>query len=190
MSAYPDGAITGLLRAASAGDASALDRLLPVVYDELRRLAHRVRAGRSGETLRTTALVHEAYLKLVPSADLDWQSRAHFFAVTARAMRQVLVGAARERLAAKRGGGEWAVTLDEVAQVAPVRAERMLALDEALARLAALDERQARIVECRFFTGLTVEETAAVLGLSTPTVKRDWRAARAWIAAELGPDGA
>lgn len=182
------GALTLLLRSAADGDHQALDAFFARVYEELRRLASQVRRGRAGETLSTTALVHEAYLKLVPSAEIKWESRAHFFAVAARAMRQVLVSAARRRLAEKRGGGDWLVTLGDSVPSEPVRPERLLALDEALARLAAMDERQARIVEQRFFAGLTVEETAEVLGLSERTVKRDWRAARAWLAAELQDD--
>jgi RNA polymerase sigma factor (TIGR02999 family) len=178
-------ATAGLVHAAGAGDREALDALFDRVYGELRRLAHRVRLGRAGETLCTTALVHEAYLKLLPSAHLEWRDRAHFLAVAARAMRQVLVNAAEQRLTEKRGGGEWAVTLDEGVQASPIRAEELLALDGALDRLGALDERQARVVEHRFFAGLTAEETAAVLGVSVPTVHRDWRAARAWLAREL-----
>jgi RNA polymerase sigma factor (TIGR02999 family) len=176
---------TLLLRAARGGDRGAFDALFERVYGELRRLARHVRRDRAGETLCTTALVHEAYLKLVPSARLDWQDRAHFLAVAARAMRQVLVNAAEQRLSEKRGGGKWAVTLDDAAEAAPVRAEEVLALSGAIDRLAALDERQARVVEHRFFAGLTTEETAAVLGVSEPTVQRDWRAARAWLAREL-----
>jgi RNA polymerase sigma factor (TIGR02999 family) len=179
------GELTMLLRAASAGDADAFDRAFSKVYDELHRLAVLVRGGRASETLGATALVHEAYLKLAPAAQPSWEGRQHFLRVAARAMRQVLVGAARERLADKRGGGEFAVTLDEAAQASPVRADELVALDEALTRLAKLDERQARVVELRYFAGLTAEETAEALGISTPTVQRDWRAARAWLAVEL-----
>jgi RNA polymerase sigma factor (TIGR02999 family) len=174
-----------MLRAASGGDGSMLDALFPHVYAELKRLARGARAGRAGETLNTTALVHEAYLKLVPSAGSDWQGRAHFFGVAARAMRQLLVDAARRRGRAKRGGGGGAVTFEEGAHAAPTPAEELLALDEALDRLAALDPRQARVVEHRFFAGLTAQETAAVLGVSVPTVERDWRAARAWLRREM-----
>jgi RNA polymerase sigma factor (TIGR02999 family) len=179
------GALTAMLRAASGGDRTLLDALLPHVYAELKRLARATRAGRAGATLSTTALVHEAYLKLVPAADVDWQGRAHFFGVAARAMRQLLVDAARARGRAKRGGGAWVVTFDEAAHVAPARADELLALDAALVRLAALDARQARVVEHRFFGGLTAAETAAVLGVSLPTVERDWRAARAWLRREM-----
>jgi RNA polymerase sigma factor (TIGR02999 family) len=174
-----------LLHAARGGDRRAFDALFERVYDELRRLGSRVRHGRAGDTIRTTALVHEAYLKLLASANVDWHDRAHFLAVAARAMRQVLVNAAHERLAAKRGGGEWAVTLDDAAKAAPVRDEELVALDEALGRLAAINDRQAHVIEHRFFAGLTAEETAAVLGVSEPTVHRDWRVARAWLAREL-----
>ena len=174
-----------LPRDAPFDDRRTLDELFTQVYEELHRLAQRVRQGRAGETLATSDLVHEAFIKLAPSSGIEWESRAHFFAVAARAMRQVLVSAARRRLAGKRGAGEWPVTLCEGVMAESVQPERMLALDEALDRLAALDERQARVVEYRYFSGLTVEETAEVLGISPPTVKRDWRVARAWIAAEL-----
>ena len=178
--------VTQLLQAVRSGDARAVDGLFARVYDELRRLAHQVRRGRAGETLCTTALVHEAYVKLLPSEDMSWESRAHFFAVAARAMRQVLVDAARRRVAEKRGGGDAQfVTLGDEAHAPPVRSEELLALDEALHCLAALDERRARVVEYRFFAGLTAEETAKVLGVSVPTVERDWRAARAWLTREL-----
>jgi RNA polymerase sigma factor (TIGR02999 family) len=185
------GPVTALLQAHHAGDAHALERVYALVYEHLRAVARaqlrregRVRAG--GHTLSTTALVHEAYLKLVPAAEREWRGRAHFFALAARAMRQVLVDAARVRLAARRGGGDaLPVTLDETV-AGPMRPERLLALDEALDRLATLDARQARVVECRYFAGLTAEETAAVLGVSVPTVTRDWRSARSWLLVELG----
>ena len=180
--------LTALLRAASAGDPLAFDRAFEQVYDELHRLARRVRGGRASDTLGATALVHEAYLKLAPAAQPAWEGRHHFLRVAARAMRQVLVGVARERLSAKRGGGDLAVTLDEGAYAAPMRARELLALDEALTRLAALDERQARVVELRYFVGLTAEETSRVLDVSVPTVQRDWRAARAWLAVALRPE--
>ncbi|GJG86789.1 DNA-directed RNA polymerase sigma-70 factor [Gemmatimonadetes bacterium T265] len=180
------GTVTTLLREAGAGDAQALDRVFAAVYAELRRLARLVRRGQPGATLSSTALVHEAYLKLVPAADQEWRGRAHFFALAARAMRQVLVDAARARLRAKRGGGAQLVTLDGAAAAAPLRPEHLIALDAALERLAALEPRHARVVECRYFAGLTAEETAALLDVSVPTVNRDWRAARAWLAAELG----
>jgi RNA polymerase sigma factor (TIGR02999 family) len=192
-SAAEGGDVTRLLRLAHAGDARAFESAFGRVYDELRRLAERVRRGQSSDTLNATALVHEAWLKLAPASASDWAGRRHFLNVAARAMRQVLVDAARERLAAKRGGGG-AVTLDDAVGAgvaAPMRDEAMLALDEALARLAQLDERQARVVELRWFAGFTAEETAEALGISTPTVHRDWRAARAWLTVQLrdaGPD--
>jgi RNA polymerase sigma factor (TIGR02999 family) len=179
------GEITSLLRAARGGDLAAFDVAFTRVYDELHRLAHHVRAGRASDTLGATALVHEAYLKLAPSAELAWEGRSHFMAIAARAMRQVLVGAARERIASKRGSGELAVTLDEAAHAAPIRPAELVALDEALVRLAAVDPRLARVVELRYFAGLTSEEIGDALGISVPTVQRDWRAARAWLAVEL-----
>lgn len=180
--------VTALLRAAGGGDRAVLDALFQHVYDELRRLASRVRGGGAGDTLCTTALVNEAYMKLVRSANIEWQDRAHFFAVAARAMRQILVDAARRRAREKHGGAvsSWAVTFDERIHAAPVRAAELLALDDALERLMAIDERQARVVEQRFFAGLSVPETAAALGVSEATVHRDWRAARAWLRRELG----
>jgi RNA polymerase sigma factor (TIGR02999 family) len=182
----PAGDVTVLLRRARGGDRQAWDEVFDRVYGELRRRAEWVRRGRAGETMSATALVHEAYLKLIPSAGVEFHDRAHFLAVAARAMRQVLVGVARQRLAKKRGGN-WVVTLNDGDDIPAetARPERLLALDAALERLAALDPRQAAIVEYRFFAGLTVEEAAVVLGLSPPTVKREWRAARAWIASEI-----
>lgn len=181
--------VTQLLDAARGGDSQAHDALFARVYGELRRLARRVRQGRAGETLRTTALVHEAYLKLIPSAEQRWESRAHFFAVAARAMRQVLVDAARRRQALKRGGGAMLVSLEEGVP-APERGEELLALDDALLQLGARNQRWVRIVEHRFFAGMTAEETAAVMELSLRTVEREWRAARAWLIEELyGGDG-
>jgi RNA polymerase sigma factor (TIGR02999 family) len=176
---------TELLRAASGGDRAALDAAFSRVYDELHRLAHNVRRDSGSGTICTTVLVHEAYLKLVPSAPVDWQGQEHFLRVAARAMRQVLVDAARARAAQKRGGGDFAVTFEEEMHTAPVRAEDLIALDDALERLEAMDARAARIVEYRFFGGLSVEETAAVLAVSTATVKRDWQAARAWLLREV-----
>ncbi|MDX1548009.1 MAG: ECF-type sigma factor [Rhodothermales bacterium] len=170
-----------LIAAARAGDAEALDALFTAVYGELRRLAHVVRQGRGSPTLNTTALVHEAYARLVPSEPLDVESRAHFFRLAARAMRFVLTDYARRRAAEKRGGGALVVSFDERVHKPRVQAEEVLALDDALTRLEALDARQAQVVECRFFAGLTVEETAAALGVGAATVKRDWRAARAWL---------
>ncbi|GAB5535935.1 MAG: sigma-70 family RNA polymerase sigma factor [Rubricoccaceae bacterium] len=178
--------VTALLQAARDGDRTVLDALFAHVYAELRRLAHQVRRGRAGHTLNTTALVHEAYLKLVPSASLDWESRGHFFGVAARAMRQILVDAARQQVALKRGGGAvWAVTFEEGVHGTPVQPSTLLDLDAALVRLEQLDARRARVVEHRFFAGLTTTETAKALALSTATVERDWRAARAWLTVEM-----
>lgn len=185
--------ITRLLHSAADGDQEAFDRVFDVVYEELRRLARQVRRGRASETLNTTALVHEAYLRLLPSRALGWESRGHFMGVAARAMRQVLVRAAERRTAAKRGGGAADLELKEAFQrpagehAGRVEPEQLLVLDEALDRLEGMSPRQARVVECRFFAGLSVEETADALDVSAPTVKRDWRAARAWLARELAP---
>ncbi|HEX7050116.1 MAG TPA: ECF-type sigma factor [Longimicrobiales bacterium] len=180
------GSMTAMLHAARGGDRQALDGLFQHMYGELRRLASRVRGRQAGQTLCTTALVHEAYLKLVRSAELDWRGRAHFFGIAARAMRQVVVDAARQREREKRGGSDrCTVTFDEAEHATPVSDAELLALDEALDRLAQLDERQARVVEQRFFAGLTVTETAAVLDVSEATVHRDWRAARAWLRGQL-----
>jgi RNA polymerase sigma factor (TIGR02999 family) len=168
----------------------SIDQLFGRVYDELHRLAHRVRGGQPGDTFNTTALVHEAYLKLASSQSFEVRSRSHFFAVAARAMRQILVDAARRRLAEKRGGDlAPTVTLDESMHREPVRPDQLIALDDALARLAAIDPRRARVVEQRIFAGLTADETAALLHVSRPTVEREWRAARAWLAIELEGDG-
>jgi RNA polymerase sigma factor (TIGR02999 family) len=172
-----------------APDDPALDQLFGRVYDELRRLAHHIRDGGGSDTLNTTALVHEAYIKLAASPSLRVRSREHFFAVAARAMRQILVDAARRRMTQKRGGeAPPSITLDESLYAAPVRPAQLLALDEALTRLEAIDARRARVVEHRIFAGLTADETATLLGVSRPTVERDWRAARAWLAVELGED--
>jgi RNA polymerase sigma factor (TIGR02999 family) len=179
------GSITQLLQGVVRGESSKLDALFERVYDELLLVARRIRGGRAGETLNTTALVHEAYIKLIPSADRTWDSRAHFFGVAARAMRQVLVSAARKRLTQKRGGG-LNVTLSENVSSAPIRAEQIVALDAALERLGRIEPRAVQVVEHRFFVGLTTAETAAVLRVSTGTVERDWRAARAWLETEVG----
>lgn len=186
------GEVTRLLRAAGDGDDEALERLYTVLYDELRGLAHVVRRDGGPETLNTTALVHEAYVRLVPSRDLDWKDRRHFLRVAARAMRQVLIRAAERRTAEKRGGDRDPVTLDEELGAAGIsesagalEPETVLSLNRALEELAGIDARKAEVVECRFFAGLSVEETADVLDVSTATVKRDWRAARAWLARAL-----
>jgi RNA polymerase sigma factor (TIGR02999 family) len=181
------GDVTRLLYLASGGDQEAFERAFTAIYDELRGLASRVRHGRAPESLGATALVHEAYLRLMPSSHIDWEGRRHFLRVAARAMRQVLARAARDRLAEKRGGGASPVTLDDALHgtAAAARAEEIVALDEALERLTALDARKARVVELRWFVGLTAPETADALGLSTPTVERDWRSARAWLLTQL-----
>jgi RNA polymerase sigma factor (TIGR02999 family) len=183
----PSGDVTDLLLASSRGDAAARDRLMTLVYDELRAIAHRqLRHERPGHTLQTTALVHEAYLKLVKLDRIEWQNRAQFFAIAAQAIRRVLVDYAVARQRKRRGGGEWrAVSLDDVAQLSESQADEVLALDEALARLKTVYPRQARVVECRFFGGLSIDETAAALDTSAATVKRDWELARAWLNREL-----
>ncbi|MFQ5570068.1 MAG: ECF-type sigma factor [Rhodothermales bacterium] len=178
--------VTYLLAQLSNGHEEALDRLLPLIYDELRRLAHRQRLRQHAhETLNTTALVHEAFLKLAGKDDASWKSRAHFFRIAARAMRDVLVDYARRQRAAKRGGDRPDHSLDDIGELPEVRAEEVLGIHEALHRLEALDPRQCRIVELRYFVGLTIPETADVLGISAATVKRDWVAARAWLQREI-----
>lgn len=169
-----------LIRGAREGDRKAMDDLFVLAYEELRRIARRIRADK-GDTLNTTALVHEAYLKLIPSS-IPANDAAHFRLLIARAMREVLIDAARRRQAGKRGGGEIAVTLDDDIQAMPLKAAQLLDLHEALDELERVDPRRASVVECRFFGGLDIDETAAALGLSTATVKRDWRVARAWLA--------
>ncbi|MBC7930815.1 MAG: sigma-70 family RNA polymerase sigma factor [Rubrivivax sp.] len=176
--------VTRLLLDWNGGDRAALDRLIPYVHDELRRLARRyMRRERPGHTLQTTGLINEAYLRLV-GQQVSWQSRAHFFGIAARLMRQILVDHARTRAYQKRGGDFEQVSLDEAAQVTG-RASDMIALDEALQSLAALDEQQARVVELRFFGGLTIEEAAEVLGVGHATVERDWNVARAFLRREM-----
>lgn len=172
-----------LLRGARDGDRGSLDSLFTLAYDELRRIAKRVRGDRS-QTLSTTALVHEAYLKLLP-AKIPANDAAHFKLLIARAMREVLIDAARRRQAGKRGGGDLAVTLDDDIQAVPLKAAELLELHDALEELNRVDPRRASVVECRFFGGLDIDETAAALGLSSATVKRDWRIARAWLAHAL-----
>ena len=180
-----DDAVTRLLIDLSAGDRAAADQLLPLVYAELQRLAHaRLRHEREGHTLATVDLVHEAYLRLVDVSRVDWRDRSHFFAVAASVMRRLLVDWARARAADKRGGGQPALSLDALADdgvAAAPRPEALVALDEALGRLALRSQRQARVVECRYFAGLSIDETAAALGVSPTTVKDDWRLARAWL---------
>ena len=178
--------ITALLHAHAAGDAAALEQLLPRVYGELRRIARiRLRRERSGHTLAATDLVHEAYLKLLPVERVDWRSRAHFFAIASRAMRNVLVDHAVRRGAVKRGAGATALTLEDHDAASEQPLDDLIALSEALTRLEQLDARQARVVECRYFGGLTLEETAEALKTSPATVSRDWTFARAWLHNEL-----
>jgi RNA polymerase sigma factor (TIGR02999 family) len=181
----PNAEITSLLQAHAAGDANALEELLPRVYDELRRIARgRLRHERGDHTLAATDLVHEAFLKLVP-AQIDWRSRNHFFAIAARAMRNVLVDYAVRRNAAKRGGGAAAITLEDDSASTEQPLDDLITLSEALRRLEQLDARQAQVVECRFFGGLSLEETAEALNISPATVSRDWTFARAWLHREL-----
>jgi RNA polymerase sigma factor (TIGR02999 family) len=187
VKAHADTDVTALLRAWSDGDQDALQALTPIVYEELRRLArHYMRRERSGHSLQATALVNEAYMRLADYTRMQWQDRAHFFAVSAQVMRRILVDHAR-RHNVKRGGGVQHVSLDEVVVVAPgVDGETdLVALDQALTGLTRIDSRKAQIVEMRFFGGLTVEEIGEVLKVSTGTIKRDWRAAKAWLYQEL-----
>jgi RNA polymerase sigma factor (TIGR02999 family) len=178
---------TRLLRAWAAGDADALEQLTPRVYNELRRIAARMMRGEREEiTIQTTALVHEAYLKMVDVDNVDWRHRAHFFAVSAQIMRHILLDRARRRLAAKRGGAAARIDLDQVADFGSTRAQEVIYLDDALVALAKMDPRKAQVIELRFFAGLSVDETAEVLKVSPETVLRDWRLARAWLLSELG----
>ncbi len=180
--------VTRLLHAWSGGDRAALDQLFPVVYRELHRHAERFMRGQSSDhTLQATALVHEAYLKLAGGDAVDWKSRAHFYGVAAKAMRSILVDHARAQRAAKRGGGVAAVTLAD-AEDSSAQPVEVLDLDEALQKLAELDPRKSRLVELRWFGGLSIEEASEVLDVSTATAKREWRTARAWLRRELEPD--
>jgi len=181
--------VTQVLLQMSEGDRAALDRLLPLIYEELRVIARRaLRRERPDHTLTPTALVHEAFLKLVQIEHVDWRGRAHFFGACASEMRRILVSYARMRHADKRGGAAARmVTLDDLIVAAHTRPGEVLSLDEALDRLAALDARQAQIVEHRFFAGMTVDDTAEALGISPATVKREWALARAWLNRELAP---
>jgi RNA polymerase sigma-70 factor (ECF subfamily) len=179
--------VTQLLREWSQGDRTALDKLIPIVYEELRRqAANYMRREQPGQSLQTTALVHEAYLRLIDQRAVEWQNRNHFFAISAQLMRRILVDHARQHQAAKRGGPELQLLPLDGAEVAlDGQTIDLVALDEALTRLALMDEQQSRVVELRFFSGLSVEETAEVLSVSARTVKRDWRAAKAWLRCEL-----
>jgi RNA polymerase sigma factor (TIGR02999 family) len=176
---------TDLLRAVQSGDKDAADRLFERVYDELRRLAHVVRSDGAPDTLNTTALLHEAYLHLNPGARLDIESKRHFFAIAARAMRQVVAHAYRHRGAQKRGGDAVTVAFSDHMLGCRVAVESLVTIEDALAQLERMSDRQARVVECRFYAGLSVEETADVLEVSASTVKRDWRAAKAWLVMHL-----
>lgn len=179
--------VSELLRELSEGKPGALDRLIPVVYDELRRIAHgQLHGERSGHTLSTTALVHETYLRLVKIEQVQWRDRAHFFAIAARVMRRVLIDYARARQRDKRGGAPVQVPLSETLDGLVQQPEDLLVLEDALACLEARSERQCRVVECRCFAGMSVEETAVALDASPATVKRDWAFARAWLNRELG----
>jgi RNA polymerase sigma factor (TIGR02999 family) len=174
--------LTELLLDWRQGDETALKRLTPLVYDELRRIAHRyVQRERNGHTLGTTALVNEAYLRLAGQKKIDWQNRSHFFAVTAQVMRHILIDHARRRHFAKHGGGAQRVSLAEAETMSQERARELVLMDEALDELAQLDLRKSRVVELRYFGGLGLEETADVLEISVMTVRRDWRAAKAWL---------
>jgi len=178
--------VTQLLVAWSNGDSAARDALMPLVHEELRRLAHRyMRRERGNHTLQTSALVNEAYLRLIDQKDVHWQNRAHFFGIAARIMRRILVDYARKRGFAKRGGDLQPVALDEAMIVSPERAAEVVALDDALNRLGELDQRKSQIIELRFFGGLSIDETAEVLGVSSGTVMRDWTFAKAWLRREI-----
>ena len=179
--------VTMLLRDASGGSQSALEKLVPVVYDELRRLAaHYLRQERSDHTLQATALVHEAYLRLVDQRNVDWKNRNHFFGVAANLMRRVLLVHARDHRAAKRGGSAHKISLEDTAIFSSAQADEFVYLDELLNRLSALDARQEKVVELRYFAGLSIEETAELIGVAPATVKRDWVMAKAWPAREMG----
>ena len=181
-----DTQITELLAAWSGGDNASLERLLPLVEAELRRIAHRyMRRENADHTLQTTALVNEAYLQLVKQNDVAWQNRTHFFALSARIMRRILLNYARDQRAQKRGGAAVHVNLDDVSIISPEKSDELIALDLALDRLKKFDELKSRIVELRYFGGLTIEETAEVLGIATTTVSLHWRMARAWLQKEL-----
>jgi RNA polymerase sigma-70 factor, ECF subfamily len=184
----PSSEVTELLRQWTDGRQDALDRLIPQIYGELRRLAASyLRRERADHTLQPTALVNEAFLKLVDQRAVRWQNRAHFFGIAAQAMRRILVDHARARVAGKRGAGERPLPLDEAVVFADMPSADILALDEALTRLATFDPQQSRVVELRFFGGLTMEETAEVLRISPATVGREWTMAKAWLYAELRP---
>ena len=181
--------LTQLLIDWSNGSQDAVEQLFPLVYEELRRLAHRyMRRERPGHTLQTTAVVHEAYLRLIDQKHVQWQNRAHFFAIAARMMRRILITHAQSHAYAKRGGGALKVSLDEAAILSPVRARELIALDDALKSLAVIDVRRSQVVELRFFGGLSNEEIAEVLKISPNTVMRDWNVAKAWLYREMSKE--
>jgi RNA polymerase sigma factor (TIGR02999 family) len=179
--------ITLMLKEWSEGKQDALDRLMPLVYDELRRQASRfIRRERSGHTLQTTALIHEAYIKLLGNNHVDWQNRGHFFAIASQAMRRILVDHARTRHREKRGGAAEDLPIDDASQIrAPQKSVDLIALDDALKMLEKFDPRQARVVELRYFGGLTNDETAEILGVSNATVRNDWNVAKAWLREQI-----
>jgi RNA polymerase sigma factor (TIGR02999 family) len=182
--------LTKLLKDWGAGDKTALDKLMPLVHDELHRLARQhMRREKPGHLLQTSALVNEAYLRLVDASQVDWQNRAQFFGIAARLMRRILIDDARRRHRDKRGGGAVQVPLDAVASLPQAQAANLISLDEALNSLSAIDPRQSEVVELRFFGGMSIEETAEVLKVSPGTVARDWTFARAWLRKEMGGDG-
>jgi len=186
MPALPN-EVTQLLINWSSGDKTALDDLVPLVQTELRRIARRyMRREDPGHTLQTSALINEAYIRLIDQQDVQWQNRAHFFAVAAQVMRHILVDHARRHAYAKRGGGARKFSLDEVVVSTEQRAAELIALDDALNKLAALDLRKSKIIELRFFGGLNLEETAEAMKISSPTVQREWRSAKAWLRREMG----
>lgn len=184
----PEADVTALLAEVAKGNQAAQEKLVPLVYEQLKGLARRyMRRERTGHTLQTTALVHEAYLKLVHQQSPNWQGRAQFFGIAAQLMRRILIDHARHHLREKRGGAQIILPLNEALAFSPEHSEDLLKLDEALDRLAKLDPRQSRIVELRFFGGLSVEETSKFLGVSPITVKRDWAVAKVWLCGELRP---
>ena len=191
MQRGPSNQVTELLIRWRGGDKAALDSLMPLVYTELRRIAnHYLQGERSDHTLQSTALVHEAYVRMTQQSLPQWQNRAHFFAVAAQLMRQILVDHARSHRASKRGGDVYKLTLEEAEEQPKVLDVDLVALDEALKSLAIMDAQQSRVVELKFFGGLSLEDTAEVMGVSASTVKRDWTTARAWLFRELNRSGA
>jgi RNA polymerase sigma-70 factor, ECF subfamily len=186
----PQGEVTGLLTAWGKGDQNALNELMPIVYSELHRMAQRAWSGQNqGNTLQPTALINEAYLKLAGAESGSYQNRSHFFAVACTAMRQILVNHAKSRQTGKRGSGQFVLSLDDVQPAVNQEAAEVVALHEALERLQAIDERKSKVVEMRYFGGLSIEETAEALGISVITVNRDWRLARTWLIREMSGDG-